>query len=101
MSCCVVYDHSLSEQDKHFITALPFLMAKMNNTIAPGSLSENQIALQQSLSFLMTDFTLLRYALREFANLDDASFELSLPYWQKKNMKKANFITLIRTCANI
>ncbi|WP_460995647.1 Crp/Fnr family transcriptional regulator [Spirosoma harenae] len=39
----------------------------------------------------MTDLDLLRHALQAFAGIDDAAFNLSLPYWERKQYKKGEF----------
>ncbi|WP_020599501.1 Crp/Fnr family transcriptional regulator [Spirosoma panaciterrae] len=39
----------------------------------------------------MGDIDLLKYALHEFAGIDDAEFDRSRPYWEKKHYRKGEF----------
>ncbi|GAB3703375.1 Crp/Fnr family transcriptional regulator [Spirosoma flavus] len=39
----------------------------------------------------MTEIDVLRYALKEFAGIDDEAFDLSMAYWQKKQYQKGEF----------
>ncbi|MCK7554440.1 Crp/Fnr family transcriptional regulator [Chitinophaga sedimenti] len=40
---------------------------------------------------MTTGIDLLREAIKKFAGMDDAAFDLSLPYWQEKHYKKGEF----------